>query len=479
VDAAVAPLLDPLLEAGKADDTLVVFTSDHGEGLGDHGEATHGIFAYESTLRVPLVLHNPRLFAPRSMSAGARHVDVLPTILDALALPLPSGLPGRSLLAAAQGLDQAGAADSYFESLTPALTRGWAPIHGVLRDRLKYVDLPIPELYDLGADPREQSNLMATRPAPVAEMRLLLGRFRAAGGAQVRGDEDPEARERLASLGYLDARRAVRGRYEEADDPKRNIAFESALEKVIGRYVEGDLAGALSSCETLVRDHPQVPLGLRHLSFLRSRAGNGAGALEAARTALRADPGSVEAAAELGHLLNDLGRPKEAVEALASLAARSSPDLDVLLTYGIALARTGQRDPALAALRRARQADPSSALAAYDLGTIHLLFGDHPEARKEFEAAIQLDPEMARAYGSLGVLSAVDGKVEEAIRLWTRGLALNPHDFDTLLNLGTLLWRLGRHGEARPHLERFLAAAPPARYAQDLAQVRAQLGRAR
>jgi tetratricopeptide (TPR) repeat protein len=86
---------------------------------------------------------------------------------------------------------------------------------------------------------------------------------------------------------------------------------------------------------------------------------------------------------------------------------------------------------------------------------------------------------MARTYGSLGVLSAVEGKVEDAIRLWTRGLAKNPHDLDTLLNLGTLLSRQGRPREARPYLERFLAAAPPARYAQDLAQVRAQLGSAR
>ncbi len=477
-DAALAPLLDPLLDAGAADDTLVVLTADHGEGLGDHGEATHGVFAYESTLRVPLILHNPRLFAPRTTSEAARHVDILPTVLDALGLPVPEGLPGQSLLAVAQGLRETAASESYFESLTPALTRGWAPIHGVLRDRLKYVDLPIPELYDLGADPREQTNLVASQATSREQMQSLLARFRAAEGAKVRGHEDPEVRERLASLGYVGARREIRDHYGEADDPKRNIAFESALEAVIGRYVAGDLAGALSACEALVRDHPQVPLGLRHLSFLRRQAGNGPGAVEAGRRALAADPGSAEAAAELGHLLNDLGRPKETVVVLAPLARGSEPDLDVLLTYGIALAQTGQRDAAVATLQRARAADPSSALAAYDLGTIQVLFGDHEAARKEFEAAIQIDPEMARAYGSLGVLSAVSGKTEDAERLWNRALALNPRDLDTLLNLGTLLWRQGRRDDARPHLERFLATAPSARYAQDIAQVRALAGRA-
>ena len=478
-DAALAPLLDPLVEAGEADDTLVVLTGDHGEGLGDHGEATHGIFAYESTLRVPLVLHNSRLFSPRVTAASARHVDIVPTVLDALGLPVPDGLPGRSLLAVAQGLSNAVASDSYFESLTPALTRGWAPIHGALRDRLKYVELPIPELYDLAADPREETNVVAQRAVPREEMRSLLVRFRAAEGTAAGHNEGPAARERLASLGYLSARGGVRTDYGEADDPKRNVAFESGLEKVIGRYVEGDVVGALASCEALVRDHPRVPLGLRHLSFLRRRAGNGTGAVEAAQKALAVDPGSVEAAAELGHLLNDLGRPQETVAVLAPLAGRAQPDLDVLLTYGIALAQVGQRDAALAALRRARQMDPSSALAAYDLGTIQVLFGDKEAAQKEFEAAVQIDPEMARAYGSLGVLSAVGGKTEDALRLWSQALALNPRDLDTLLNLGTLLWRLGRRAEARLQLERFLAAAPPERYAQDIAQVRAQLGQAK
>ena len=92
-DEALAPLLGPLLDRGKDSDTLVVLTADHGEGLGDHGEATHGVFAYESTLRVPLVLHNPRLFSRRVVQASARHVDILPTILDAVGLPVPAGSP--------------------------------------------------------------------------------------------------------------------------------------------------------------------------------------------------------------------------------------------------------------------------------------------------------------------------------------------------------------------------------------------------
>src|SRR6185503_11298582 len=381
-DAALAPLLEPLLAAGAASDTLVVLTSDHGEGLGEHGEATHGVFAYESTLRVPLVWHNPRLFAPRVVAASARHVDLVPSILDALDLPAPAGLPGRSLLAAAQGRAPGEDPPSYFETLTPALTRGWAPIHGVLRGRLKYLDPPIPELYDLAADPGELTNLVARQPRPLEEMRALLERLRAADAGPQRAAVPPEVRQRLASLGYVGGGGSVASRYGEDDDPKRHIAFENQLEKVIERYVEGDIAGALSLCETLVQEHPRVPLGLRHLSFLRQRAGDFAGAVRAGREALAADPGSAVAAVELGRLLDEAGRPQQAAATLAPYAETSDADLEVLTTYGLALARSGQKAASLAVLQKAREADSSNGAAAFSLGTAYLLFGDHGRARE-------------------------------------------------------------------------------------------------
>jgi tetratricopeptide (TPR) repeat protein len=291
------------------------------------------------------------------------------------------------------------------------------------------------------------------------------------------GGEDADTRERLASLGYLGAGHPLRPSYGESDDPKRNVAFEKGLDAIITRYLAGDGREALALCEALVLAHPRVPLGLRQLAFLRRQGGDLAGAVEAGRRAVAADPGSVESLVELGRLLNDLGRPLETVALLGPRAAQPDVDLDLLLTYGVALAQSGRRDESLRALGRARTLDPSSALAAYDLGTALLLFGDQAGARREFEAALHLDAEMGRAHGSLGVLEAVGGRPAEAIAHWEKALAQNPRDFDTLLNLGTLLEREGRRDEARPHLERFLVEAPPARYAADLARVRADLAR--
>jgi arylsulfatase A-like enzyme/tetratricopeptide (TPR) repeat protein len=474
-DRALAPLLDPILASGAASDTLVVLTSDHGEGLGEHGEATHGIFAYESTLRVPLVLHHPRLFSPRVVGESVRHVDLLPTILDALALPVPAGISGRSLLAAAQGRRSTEPPPSYFESLTPALIRGWAPIHGVLRGRVKYIDLPIPELFDLGPDPAETRNLLEHGAAAPEQMRAVLARHRAADRGIVPVGETPEVRERLASLGYVETSRRGEHHDDASHDPKRNMGFEAGLHEVLEAWGAGAAQDALARCERLVLEWPGMPVALRHLSFLRHQAGDLEGAVDAGRQALAADPSSVDSAAQLGRFLNDLGRPGDTVALLSSYVEDPEPDIDILMTYGAALARTGQREQAIAALERAGQIDPTSALAALNLGTAHLLFGDAAAAHVAFETALEHEPDLARAWNALGLLAAEGGAPTEAIRCWRRALAINPHEPDTLYNLGAVLLAEGRAAEARTPLERFLLAAPPALYGPDLVRVRGWL----
>ena len=183
VDHALGPLLDAVRRSARP--TTIVVTADHGEGLGDHGEATHGTFAYESTLRVPLILAQvgPGTDGSRgrSIDAPVRHVDIVPTIAGLLGMSVPGDLPGRTLLAAAAGDTR----HTYFEAMTPMLKRGWAPLSGVIAGRAKYIDLPIEELYDLAADPREERNLVASAGASVSALVSDLRR----SGMRVKGTE--------------------------------------------------------------------------------------------------------------------------------------------------------------------------------------------------------------------------------------------------------------------------------------------------
>src|SRR4051812_31252219 len=215
-DAALGPLLQRVLDAASARPTLVILTGDHGEALGEHGEMTHGLFAYEATLHVPLIVYQPHLLTPRAIATPVRHVDILPTILDAIGAPLPASLDGQSLLPLAAG-ESAVPTVTYFESLSASINRGWAPLYGVARGSGKYFALPIPELYDLAADPAEAHDLSAARPAEMRELQTLLNGLRAEDRGAVPRRERAETREQLRSLGYVTGAASPKPHYTEAD----------------------------------------------------------------------------------------------------------------------------------------------------------------------------------------------------------------------------------------------------------------------
>ncbi|HEY7413360.1 MAG TPA: sulfatase-like hydrolase/transferase [Vicinamibacteria bacterium] len=473
-DRALAPLLRPLVEAGGAGRTFAVLTADHGEALGEHGEKTHGIFAYRGTLHVPLLLYAPRLLRPHVVDEPVRHVDIAPTVLDALGAERPDGWHGRSLLAAAAG-HPAAAEPSYFEALSGVLNRGWAPLRGVVRGPLKYVDLPLPELYDRAADPGEERNLAAARPQELEQMRALLARLREGEQGLARSPESAETAERLRSLGYTAGGGALKEEYTEEDDPKRLIALDAMLEDVFTRHAAGDLEGALGVAKDLVRRKPDMPLSLTHLAYLQRETGDLRGAVDSLRRALALDPSDADTLSLLGAYLNEAGAARETVELLEPQMRAAEPDVDVLVALGVALAELGRREEALAVFARARQADPSNPMVLVNVGTVHLMADDRARARGALEEALALNPDVARAHNTLGVIAAREGRMEEAIARWKRAVELDPREFDTLYNLGLTLVRQGRGAEARSYLERFAQSAPPVLYARDVARVRAWL----
>jgi choline-sulfatase len=469
-DAALAPLLDQAINEGSAGRTLVVLTADHGEALGEHGETTHGLFAYEGTLRVPLVLFAPRLLAPRVVDAPARHVDILPTVLDALGAPA-STVDGRSLLAAAAGRSGETPA-SYFESLSASLNRGWAPLYGVISGSTKYIDLPIPELYELAADPRESRNLAAEQADDAGRMRRLLDGLRAGERTVAREAESAAARERLRGLGYASGSAAPKARYTEADDPKRLVEIDRAIEGVVSRYQRGDLPGAIASAEAIQRERPGMPIALTHLAFLYNEAGDHERAVRAILRALALNPSADDTAALAGAYLTEAGRAREAVDRLSPYATKAGADADVLIAYGVALADTNRQPDAMAAFDRARAADPSSGLALANIATIYLQRADLERAKAAFEEALAIDSDLARAHNGLGVVAARRRDYPSAIEHWKRAVFLDPHDHRTLFNLGDLLVQLGRAAEARPYFEQYVREAPPNLERSDLARVR-------
>jgi choline-sulfatase len=475
-DAALAPLISPILEQGAAARTIVVVTGDHGEALGDHGELTHGLFAYDATLRVPLFFYQPRLFRPRVVDDPVRHVDILPTVLDAVGIAPPGGLDGVNLLSAIE-TGRHVAPPSYFEALSASLNRGWAPLSGVASGSLKYIDLPIPELYDVASDPAESRNLASSRPAELRQMQALLGQLSAGDRGITRTPESAETRERLRSLGYLTGTAAPKTSYTDADDPKRLVAIDRATDELITRYQRGDLGGAIALGEDIVRQRPDMAVSLTHLAFLYNEAGDHARAARTVRRAIELNPAAADVVSLLGAYLTEAGLAKEAVARLEPYARAAQPDVDVLIAYGVALASSGRSGEALAAFERARALDPGNGLPLANSGMVHLMSGDSARASAAFNAALAIDPALARAHNGLGVVAAQRGAFEEAATQWKQAVALDPHDHQALYNLGDVSIRLGRPAEARAYWRSYLREAPSGLDEKDRMRVRNWLGR--
>jgi arylsulfatase A-like enzyme/Flp pilus assembly protein TadD len=473
-DEALGALVAPL--SASTHPPLLALTSDHGEGLGDHGETTHGLFAYESTLHVPLILHAPGLLTPRVVGDAVGHVDLLPTILDLLGMQAPSGLSGRSLLRLAIG-GAAKPVPTYFEALSGALERGWAPLHGVIGEGRKYVDLPLPELYDLGSDHGEVENLAEARVGEVSRLLGVLRAYRAKDpGVALPREEDAGTRARLEALGYVVVTSAPKAVYGPDDDPKRLVELDRLLQRVIALHRTGQLVEARTLCQELVRRRPEMTISWQQLAMLERRLGRLPEAVAAARQAFDRHPEDEGAAVLLAGYLSEAGQARQAVEVLAPFSRSKTASLDVVVISSAAQARLGQVDLARTGFERALKLDPSNAMTHVQLATLWLGQGLTDQARVSLETAITLDDRLALAHHTLGLVALTKGDLVEAERRFRRAVELEPGEHDALLQLGTLLARAERDGEARQYLERFLDGAPRPLYDAQIARVRAWLG---
>ncbi|HEY7216518.1 MAG TPA: sulfatase-like hydrolase/transferase, partial [Thermoanaerobaculia bacterium] len=406
-DSYLSPLLGPFLD-GKEKPALVVVTGDHGEALGDHGEQTHGLFTYEATLKVPLVLWG-RGIAPGRDARSARHVDIFPTVLQAagVASPAPAGFrrPGRSLLAPAA----AEAADSYFEALSATLNRDWAPLRGLLRGGRKFIALPLAEVYDLPQDPREANNLIdRERPAARGVFAALP---KESAWPLRREDLKPEDEARLRSLGYASGSAAARSSYGPEDDPKRLIGLDTKVHEVIDLYMRGRLEPAIATARELVQARPSMALGHSLLAQALLQAGRTQEALEVMLKARRLGATSDSLLRQLGLTLSEVGRSGEAVEVLRPLVAAGDPQ--TLNAYALALSDAGRQKEAFEVLQRVLAADADDPKAYEQLGLVELRLGHWPQARDRSQRALELNRGLPLAWNNLGVaLYQLDQKDE-------------------------------------------------------------------
>jgi arylsulfatase A-like enzyme len=458
VDDALGKALTPMLSANP--NTLLIVTADHGEARGEHGELTHGLFAYEATLKVPLLVREPGSKpAHRVESAYTRHIDIVPTILAHAGVQAPVTLLGAALDGGAQ------TRDSYFESLSATLNRGWAPLTGVIHRDDKYIDLPVAELYDLPHDPGEKNNLRAEKRRETEEARKVLAALNASTSA-LRNVSAEEAAQ-LRSLGYVGGGGSAKKSYTAADDPKNLVGLDNKMHQIIEAYELHQLDRSIKLAREVVAERPDMAAGRELLAFVLQQSENVPEAVENLKKAIGTAQETESLRVQLGLLLTEQGKIDEAVTVLAPLAKGSNPD--ALNAYGIALADQGKLDEAMQQFQRVLASDPGNAPAYQNLGIVALRRDDVTGAQAQLEHALQLNPRLPLALNTLGVVFARENDFPRAVDAWNRAVDIDARQYDALFNIGLVEGRAGHVNEAKAALARFVNTAPKERYAADIA----------
>lgn len=476
VDAELGRLLDA---AGP--NTLVVVASDHGEGLGEHDELTHGLFTYQTTQRVPLIVAGPGV-APAVVSHPVSLVDVLPTVLSRVGVEVPEGLDGQVLPGSPRPV--------YAESWQPTQRFGLAPHLAVVDGATKLIDTPDPELYALDADPSERTNLASTTGGEVERLRAVLRAWDWAPPGHTEARLDPEVAQALGALGYVEPGPVVLG----GDDPKRHGALIRGVQQVERRQLLGGEDEALALLDTFIDDYPElVELHARRaLMLIRARRMDEAEV--SVRRGLELDPEHAQLGLALGGLLSEQGRHDEALAHLRRTAERMPFLPRVRAGVVRTMARVGDGDEALAWGERALGAHPGDDHLAGAVGVLLAERGRLREARPLLERGVQPDrPEpgvrlalvdvliaqklYSRAEELLAPALAAEGASVEAHRRAVRvamlrqrwssqieraraGLAAAPGDAALLHGLVLGLFNLGRFEEAREVLDEALDTHP-------------------
>jgi arylsulfatase A-like enzyme/lipopolysaccharide biosynthesis regulator YciM len=382
-DEIVGRLLAHLKSAGRYDDATIVLFSDHGEGLGDHGEDEHGIFVYRETIRVPLIVKLPRsVNGGRRVAAPVQHIDLVPTMLGLVGSgePRSGGRHGRSLLPVLDGAGELDSAPIYSESLSPRYHFGWSELYAISDDRYRLVRAPRDELYDLQQDPGELNSIAADRPQVHQAMRRVLDDLKRDAAVSAPSAVSAEDRQKLAALGYVGTQTGtlVETDADKLPDPKDRI-------EVLRKYRRAtDLAGvrqfddAISLFRELLADDPGMTDVWLQLGNIYTRLGRIAEAVAAYKEIVRRNPKDAAGLTAVAGGLLTLGQ-LDAARAHAELAIEVSPTIAHELLVRIALRRE-RPDEAREHARRAERADPGSPLPAFVEGAVRHQQGQYGAA---------------------------------------------------------------------------------------------------
>ena len=444
VDSELGRFFDYLRGKGWYYRTLIVVTSDHGEGLNDHGEQKHGYFLYETTIHVPLIIRAPWPFAARTIPQTVQLVDVAPTILDLLDVSAPAQWQGKSMLRLMEGQADDRFGSAYSETWYPRLHFGWSNLQAFITNRTKYIYAPRDELYDLAGDPGESRNLVAERSRERSDLRgrglAFMQKF--SRGALTPGNLQSlslDDRQRLVALGYLDGSSALSVPAGPLADPKYKLPDYIAFGKAVSMLADGRWAEALENARGIVECNHEFADAINLMGSAYYGAQRFPDALRTFRRALTMKPEDPFFRLDLLKTLQALGQ-FDVAAAEAERFLRAAPnDASLLASLGRIRLAQNQNELGQRLLLQALQTDagiyPQLNQAAESL----IARGAVPAAREILLEILKANPRAAGSNYLLAQIEEIQLRVQPAMDLYRRELEINPGKFEAAVNLANLL----------------------------------------
>ena len=424
VDEIVGTFVKYLKSHQLYDRSTIILLSDHGEGLGDHGEQEHGLFVYDEAIHVPLIIKSEgNVGAGRRLGDLVQHIDVVPTVLDFVKAPIPGQLRGRSLKPLLEGTGRLKPAAVYSEALYARYHFGWSELTALTDERYRYIKAPREELYDLERDRHERTNLAEERAQAAQAMRGVLDRVASGAAIQTPSVVSAEARERLQALGYVggqsESGSATLEAGESLPDPKDKRAILERYRAAVDLAGDGKFAPAIAVLQQILRDDPQMADVWAQTAAFAIRIDRFDQALDAYRHYITLKPSEPQPYLGAAGALLRLRKYAEAREhalvavqvagdkaeraqgvsadgarSISAEGARGFSRANTVATAHELLARIAlaqkDDDTAREEARQAEEADPAMPVAAYIEGRIFYDQGKYGDAVQSFEQAIAL-----------------------------------------------------------------------------------------
>ena len=457
VDLTLGSLFDHMEENDLFDKTAVIFTGDHGESLGQHGEETHGIFAYNTTIWIPLILSIPGK-KPGRIDHYVSHIDIFPTVSDILRMEKSSFLQGTSLFPALDG-KKLPERPIYIESLYPYYSLGWAPLKGFIHQKRKFIDSPIPELYELDQDFDEHKNLAPKEKLDKYRKRLedIISSLTPSREIEAERTVDRETREKLRSLGYVSgAQIRKKESFTPQDDIKVLLPYFNKANKAWALYKDGEIEEGISKLEDIIDEGKNVDLAYKHLAEIYEGTGRVEKALDILEQGLNASPSSYELFQLYVKTLNSAGRYDRVIDAFSGMGFREVEyDPEVWNNLGTAYAKKGDFKEAIKAYEMGLSLDSrypelynNMANAYYSLAL--QIKGSHAFSRclEYYKKAIEIDPEYPEPYYGLGHAYLAAGDGAGAIFCWKKALEADPNFHQAQLDLAGAYLNTGNKAKA-------------------------------